>query len=143
MSLFSGITSWIESRLDTQVAALTNVKAITTPEEFSILGGRHTPAAGIMVASGVATDSQTLGQSSIQLIEIKIDIWVSSRMLRGGKDLDNTNGIYDLFDAIQTAMKNQVPTGADSSFRYISHEIDVLDGGLAVMQMQYVTTAQI
>ena len=140
MSVFGGIAAWVESRLDTQVTVLTSVKAIAEPEEFEIIG-RNVPAAGIMVVAGEATEDMTLGGE--QLITIDVGIWVSSRALQGGPDLSQTNGLYDLFDAIHAALKQETPTGAFSPLRYLAHDTENLDGGLAVMVMQYRTSAVI
>ena len=138
MSVFGGIAAWIETRLEAQVSALTDVKAIAAPEEFEIVG-RHVPAAGIMVVAGEATDDMTLDGE--QLITIDVGIWVSSRALQGGPDLSQTNGLYDLFDDIHAAIKQQTPTGAFEPLRYLAHDTENLDGGLAVMVMQYRTAA--
>ena len=136
MSVLGGIEDWVESRLDTQVAALTSVQAIAKPEEFQIIG-RNAPAAGVLVVAGDATDEMTLGGD--QLITVNVGIWVSSRTFRGGEDLDATNGLHDLFDAIHTAFKSQTPTGAFDPLRYVNHALEDITDGLAVMVIQYRT----
>lgn len=140
MSLEGDISSWVESRLDTQVAALREVKAIASPEEFQLICS-NPPSAGVLVFAGRAVDSsQDLDAN--QLIEIKVGIWVSSVAFRSDEDFAAaTTGIYVLRGAIHTALKNQIPTGAASPLRYESHDLDEFDNGLAIMVMEYTTLA--
>jgi hypothetical protein len=138
MSTFSDIEEWVKDQLETEVTALTSVKAIAEPEEFQIVG-RNAPAAGVLVVAGDATDQMTF--SGDQLITVDVGIWVSSRTFRGGEDLSADNGLHELFDSIHTAFKAQTPTSAFDPLRYIGHRLEDIADGLAVMVVQYRTQA--
>lgn len=136
MSTFGDIEDWVEARLTSQVSALRKVVAIATPEEFRIVG-RHAPAAGVLVVAGDDADEMTQGGD--QLITIEVGIWVSARALRGGENLDDTNGLHDLLDSIHTAFKQQTPTSAYEPLRYSGHELEDIESGLAIMRVSYRT----
>jgi len=137
MSNFGDIASWIKTQLETEVTALTEAVVVSDFAEFEVVG-RNAPAAGILVVGGDATSEIIL--DGTQNIIIDVGIWVSSRVFRGSTDLGASDGLYDLFDDIYAALKNQTPTSGFSPLRYVSHDLEEVDGGLAIMRIRYQTS---
>jgi hypothetical protein len=138
MSTEGGISTWMVARLKAQVAAFTSVAAIGGPDEFEIIG-RNVPAAGVLIMAGLATDQ--LLMNGTQVITIDVEVYSSSRTFIGGEDLTATNGSYDLFDSVWTALVGQTPTGTTEQLRYLSHDRQILDNGLVLMVQRFRTMA--
>jgi len=139
MSTEGGISAWTVARLKAQILTLTDAYAIGGPSEFELIG-RNVPAAGVLVMNGLAGESMLLDGTQTILIDIKV--YTSSRTFRGGEDLTETNGSYDLFDDVWDALVNETPTGATEPFRYLGHGREILENGLVLMVQRFRTMTQ-
>lgn len=143
MSMQGSIASWVASRLTSEISQLRSARAISDPAEFEIVG-RSVPSAGVMIMRGDATGDMTIpGQ---QYIAVEVAIFISSRVLAGGSNLDDANGAYAMFDLVYDAIGPTVnPTEDGESFdplRYVGHSITAADSGLAITEMRF-RTAQV
>jgi hypothetical protein len=140
VSTEGGISDWTVARLKAQISTLKNrAYAIGDPEEMERIG-RNVPSAGVIVMDGVAGESMLM--DGTQTILFEVEVYTSSRTFRGGKDLKATDGSYDLWDDVYSALVNETPTGATEPFRYLTHSRIIADNGLVLMMVRLRTMTQ-
>lgn len=144
MSLRGDISDWVVSRIESQVPAFRSVNAIAAPEEFEIIARNPPGCAVIVTRSTNAGQDLALGTGE-EYVYITVQIWLTAPRFRSdtGAGLDDADGIYELLDDLNTALRGQRPDSAYEPMRFMDSEVTDIADGRVTAAVDYQTAAVI
>lgn len=139
MSVRGDIVTWCVERLQSEVPALRDVRAVADPEELDDLA-RNPPSAAVLLTK--VEDSDTATPPGETYAYFHIEVWYFTNRFGAtavNPGVESADGIYELADAIHAAFKYQFPTGCAEPLRFLEGNTLEVESGQLVSFVEYVT----
>lgn len=139
MSVRGDITDWVAAQLKSEITYLTDVFAVGSPTEFELLSNNVPIAAVFIDRDSRAGIEQSLGDKVFTQFAVQVMFAAARFRWDLGSGVTDQRGVYEIFDAIHTALEGQVPTGCAQPLTYQEGGITGVEDGLVIAFVEYQT----